>query len=98
MKQNYKAKGKEMSVVFTNAGEVLETESEIQLDQLPAPAQALLKKEYSDFKIEETARIDAKGVISYEAAVEKGKQSFELIFDQTGNLIKKEAENEKDDN
>jgi hypothetical protein len=94
---NYKAKGKEMSVVFSNAGAVLETESEIEQDQLPAQAQALLKKEYSDFKVEEAARISVQGVISYEAEVEKGEQSFELIFDQTGNLIKKESEKEKDD-
>ncbi len=95
---NFKAKGKEMSAVFNNAGELLETESEIGKNQLPADAQALLKKEYSDFKMEEVAQISAKGVISYEVEVEKGEQTFELIFDQKGSLIKKESEKEKDDN
>lgn len=86
---NYEAEfekdGKEMSAVFDKTGALLETETEIPADQLPAAALAYIKQHHADAKVKEAAKItDAKGVVTYEAEV-KGK---DLIFDASGNFVK----------
>ena len=89
---SFEQKGIEISVVFDSNGSVVETEREIKKSELPAAVLELLKKDYADFEIEEAARIENKGVITYETEIEKGRMSFELIFDAGGKLIKKEVE------
>src|SRR5690349_6482250 len=81
---SFKKDGKEMSAVFDAAGTLLETEVEIAKNELPAGVLDLLKKDYAAFKLEEAAKITAKGEVTYEAEIEKGKDSFELIFDARG--------------
>jgi hypothetical protein len=85
----------EMSVVLDNEGDVTEVETEIGKNELPQAVQDVLKKNYAGYKIEEAAKILANGVTTYEAEVEKGKESFELIFDNTGKLLKKTAQKEE---
>ena len=71
------AQGKDMSVVITPTGEILETELEITFAELPQAAQTALKGK----KVSETAKItDAKGNVKYEAEV-RGK---DLLFDMNG--------------
>lgn len=92
--ENYEAsfaqKGKEISVVFDGIGSILETEREIKKSELPTAILDVLKRDYSDFELEEAAQIESKGVITYETEVEKGKMSLELVFDERAKLIKKE--------
>ncbi len=88
---------KDMSVVLDEMGVIKEVETEIAKSELPKAAQEMLKKEYAGYKIEETAKIVSKGITTYEAEVEKGEKTFELIFDSNGKLLtKKEVEEEKD--
>ena len=95
---SFEQKGTAISVVFDGAGSILETEREIKKNELPIAILNVLKKDYADFEIEEAARIETKGVITYETEVEKGKQTFDLIFDTNGKLIKKlSKEDEKRD-
>jgi uncharacterized protein YxeA len=91
---NFELKGKEMSVLIDAKGNILEVETEVAKNDLPA---AVLNN-YKDFKIEETARIESKGEITYEVEVEKGKETFDLIFNINGNLLKKlsKEDEEKD--
>jgi len=89
---NFKKGGKEMSAVFDAAGAMIETEVEIAKSELPAGVQEALKKDFPGFKLEEAARITAGSVVTYEAEVEKGEETFELIFDGQGKLLKKVQE------
>jgi hypothetical protein len=86
---SFEQKGTEISVVFDGLGAVVESEHEIKKSELPAAILDVLKKDYADFELEEAARIETKGVITYEAEVEKGKMLLELVFDVTGKLIEK---------
>lgn len=73
------------SVLFDNAGNILETEIEISSDALPVKAIEYILKNYAGQKIKEAAKItDAKGTVTYEAEI-KGK---DLIFDSNGNFVK----------
>ncbi|PZR15334.1 MAG: hypothetical protein DI539_18330 [Flavobacterium psychrophilum] len=93
---SFEQKGTEISVVFDGTGSILETEREIKKSALPSTILEALKKDYADFELEEAARIETKGVITYETEVEKGKMSLELVFDANGKLIKKEVIEEED--
>jgi len=84
----------ETSVLFDANGNVLETETEIAVSALPNGVADYISKNYAGQKIKETAKIvDANGVITYEAEVKAG----DLIFDATGNFLKKIVEAEDDD-
>ncbi len=93
---SFEQNGIETSVVFDGAGSILETEREIKKNELPTAILDVLKKDYADFEIEEAARIETKGVITYETEVEKGRMSLDLIFEASGKLIKKDIVKEKD--
>ena len=81
------------SLLIAVSGNILETEVEIKIDELPAKAKEYVSKNYAGQKIKETAKItDSKGVVTYEAEI-KGK---DLIFDSNGNFIKEEIENGND--
>lgn len=83
------------SLLIDVSGNILETEIEIPVSELPAGAKDYVSKNYAGKKIKEAAKIsDNKGVVTYEAEV-NGK---DLIFDNNGNFIKVEEETEmKDD-
>jgi hypothetical protein len=87
----------EISVLLDLTGEVKEVETEIKKSELPAAVQESIKKDYSGYKIEEAARIVSDGITTYEAEVEKGEKSFDLIFNANGKLVKKIEKKEKED-
>lgn len=75
----------EMSVLFDANGNVLETETEIEVGQLPQAVVDYVATHYKGKKIKEAAKItDAKGVVTYEAEV----KGMDLLFDSKGNFIK----------
>ena len=81
----------ETSVLFDSTGKVLETEIVILSDSLPVMALAYCSDSLAGQKISEASKItDAKGVISFEAEIDKA----DYIFDRTGNFIKKVIEKE----
>ena len=92
---SFKQKEKEMSVVLDATGAVLEVETAIRKEELPKGILDILKDDYSDFKVEETTKIVSNELVTYEVEVKKGEQSFDLIFDDHGKLIKK-IEKEED--
>jgi len=89
----------EMSCIFDREGNLLETESEIDISSLPATAIEYIHKNYPGQKIREAAQIvDSKKVTTFEAEVKEG----DLIFDSNGNFLKKvvsakEKEDEQDE-
>jgi len=89
----FKDKGKSISVVINNEGKLLETETKIDVEELPIAVESFMEKNYSDYEITEAAKIiDDKGVVTYEAEVTKGKEKKDLIFDKDGKIIVKKME------
>lgn len=73
------------SVLFDANGNILETEIEIEVSQLPKSVSEYVATHFHGEKIKDAAKItDAKGVVTYEAEM-KGK---DLIFDSKGNFIR----------
>lgn len=75
----------ETSVVVDAKGNILETESEIEVSTLSKTIKDYVSKNYPNQKIKEAAMIvDSKNKTMYEAEV-KGQ---DLLFDENGNFIK----------
>ena len=74
----------EHSVVYDGAGNLLETEIEIKISELPESITEYIKANYKS-KIKEASKItDSLGTETFEVEI-KGK---DLIFDYNGTLIK----------
>lgn len=75
----------ETSVLFDAAGNVLETETEIKVTELPKSVTDYCAKTYAGKKIKEASKIvDNKGTVTYEAEVD----GMDRIFDVNGNFLK----------
>ena len=80
----------EMSAVFTAAGILKETETEMAISQLPAPVQKALAANYKPYKITEAAKIvtAATGTTTYEAEVTRGGKHRDVLFNADGTEVK----------
>jgi len=77
------------SVVIDAQGNILETEVEIAVSELPKKASDYVSEHYKGQSIKEAAKItDAKGTVTYEAEI-KGK---DLMFDAAGTFLKETKE------
>jgi hypothetical protein len=75
----------EMSILIDAAGNLMETETKIAVTELPKAVTEYVAKNKAGKKIKEAAKIvDAKGVMTFEAEVEK----MDLLFDKDGKFIK----------
>lgn len=75
----------EYSLLIDISGNILETETDIKVGDLPSKERDFILRNFPGQKLKEAARIvDNKGIVTYEAELE-GK---DYIFDSTGNVIK----------
>ena len=75
----------ETSVLLNSEGALVETEKEINVTTLSKPIVDYCSKNYPGKKIDEASKIvDAKGIITYEAEINKK----DLLFDANGKFIK----------
>jgi len=82
----------DITLLIDPNGHILQTETEINISELPSAANEYISKNAIGKKVEEVSKIfDAKGAITYEAEV--GDENY--FFDVTGNFIKKEVEEAK---
>ncbi len=93
-KEEFEAEFKEndnsISVVINNEGKLLETETKIDIKDLPKAVEPLVTKKYKGYKITEAAKIiDDKGVLTFEAEISKGNNKKDLSFDKDGKILVK---------
>lgn len=88
----------EASAIFDANGRFKELEEEIKITDLPKIASDYCAKTYVGYKLEEAEKItDVVGKITYEVEMKKGKEHFDVMFDDKGNFIKKgEVETSKE--
>lgn len=90
---NFSKDGKTMSATFTASGTLEETETDMDVKDLPAAVTDYIKKNYSGTAIKEAAMISKpNGSKMYEANV-NGK---DLMFDMNGKFIKQDTESGED--
>jgi hypothetical protein len=82
----------ESSALFDVNGGFKELEQEIKTSELPKTATEYCSKTFADYKLEEASKItDAAGKVLFEAEMKKGREKFDLIFDDKGNFVKKSS-------
>jgi hypothetical protein len=90
--------GKEMSASFDDKGVWMETEAEITEKELPEAVANTLKNEFAGFKTDEISTIENPQMKGFEMVLKKGETSLEVVFDNSGKVIKtKEVKKEKED-
>lgn len=86
----FKQNDEEVSANFDHTGKWLETETELKVSALPATVQAALAKDFADFRIEEARKIESlKYGICFEAEIEKGEATFDVLFISDGKMLSK---------
>lgn len=94
----FKINGEDVSANFDSTGMWLETETEINVSALPASIHSILDKDFAGYKINEASKIeDVKNGIHFEAEIEKGEESFDVLFTPDGKMLGK-TKIEKEDN
>jgi archaellum component FlaF (FlaF/FlaG flagellin family) len=100
---SFKEGGTEVSVVLTTEGKLLETETGVDLKDLPKTIASYVQQKYAGFKITETTKIvNSKNNLNYEIEITKDQKKKDLLFDKDGKLIEKkknqtEQEEEQED-
>jgi hypothetical protein len=90
----------ESSAVFSADGTFKELEQEIKIAELPKAVTDYCTKNYAAYKLSEASKItETSGKVKYEAELKKGKEQFDLIFDDKGAFINKvdSGKEEEDD-
>lgn len=94
---NFKLNREEVSANFDNAGNWLETETEVEVSALPSAIQSALKTDFSGFKINEASKIESvKNNKCYEAEIEKGEETFDVLLSPDGKVLNKTKLEEKE--
>ncbi len=87
---NFKLNSEEVSANFDNIGKWMETETEIKVSALPTAIQSSLKKDFEGYKINEASKIESvKNGNCYEAEVEKGEETFDVLYSADGKVLSK---------
>ena len=75
----------EQSVLFDAQGDIIETEIEIEISELPNGILDYVKKNYKGQSVKEAAKItDTKGTLTYEVEI----KGMDLLFASNGKFIK----------
>ena len=86
---NFSVDKKKMSAVFSETGELKETESAIKMSELPPAIGKYINEHFQSAKIKETVKITkANGVVNYEVEINKK----DLLFDENGKFIGEEKD------
>ena len=101
-KVRYNLNKVEYLAVYNSDGNLMETESEIKIADLPKDAADYVSKNYNAYKIKEAGKVKhVTGPIYFKAEIKKGKEEKALLFSEGGIFIKaiseEEGENEEND-
>ena len=89
--------GMEKSIVYDKNGNVIATESEIAVADLPSAITQYITDHYNSYSIEEAEKEEKSDGTFFEVQIESGEQEMDLIFDSQGQFVKQEIEDEKEE-
>jgi outer membrane lipoprotein-sorting protein len=90
--------GKKMSASFDNSGKWIESETAITEKELPASVVATLNKDFLGYKKSLIEIFESTEMKGFELGLKKGETSIEVIFDNSGKILKKTDVKEEDEN
>ena len=93
----FKMNGEEYSANFLADGTWKETEHEIETSQLPQHLSMQIKKEYPDYKIDESEISETSKGTMYEVMLEKGEMRMEIVANKKGTIVSHKSAKEDDE-
>jgi outer membrane lipoprotein-sorting protein len=93
----FRLEGKKMSACFDNSAKWLESETEISEKELPAEVLNTLNSEFQGYKKSSIEIIENPEMKGFELALKKGESSMEVVFDNSGKIIRKTEAKEEDE-
>lgn len=81
-----------IKATFEEDGEWLQSVTEIDFEDLPTEAQALINSKYAPEQFEHIIKVEIPEEVAYNVTFEAKKQTFILTFDEKGKLADKEIE------
>jgi biopolymer transport protein ExbD len=86
----FKVDEKEIKLLLDEKGKVLESEIEIDVEELPQAVKQVLEERFDDLEVDEVVRIEKEDIINYEV-------EFEIMFAEDGSMLTEEDEEENGD-
>jgi len=78
----------ENEIWYSNTGEILKTEKEVTLEDLPSAVISTIKNKYPKYDIDEVELIEAKGNKTYEVELEKWfSEDVKLLIAEDGSIL-----------
>lgn len=93
----FKLNGVEYSANFSNDGTWKETEHEIKESEIPSAVKRTLTNQFAEYEVEDVEMIETPEFSGYEIEIEKGKETIELLIDNSGEVLKKKVEKESEE-
>lgn len=87
----------EYEATFSADGTWLETETEVEEENLPAAVKAALDAKYSDYDLEEIEHVETPTGSFYEMEIDADDEEFEISIDASGQIKVLNEEDERDD-
>ena len=87
---DYLVKSKKTTSYFDKNGNWLETESEIEAEELPEAILKTLKTKLSEYSIIDIELVKTKeNQVLYEVDLKKDNKLYDILFDETGKILRK---------
>ena len=93
----FKMDGKEFSANFNENGDLLETESEIENNEVPSRISQVMAEKYAEAKIKKVFKVERKDGIFYEYEFKLNGNTREVLFDSSGNVVKNQTSEDDDE-
>ena len=87
---------KEMEALFDENGNWIETETEMEDEDLPDAVKQTLKNQFKDYEVEEAEYLESPEYSGYEIELE-GNKDIEVVIGKNGQVLKQGEEEEDDD-
>ena len=88
---------KKMSACFDNSAKWIESETEISEKELPAAVVNTLNKDFQGYKKGLIEIFESSEIKGFEITLKKGESTLEVLFDNSGKVIKKSESKEEDE-
>lgn len=82
---------KDHVLLYNAQGRSVFHRQDLVVDELPAPVLKGVRSNYPGFQIEEIEKVDDRGTLSYMVVVEKEGETWSLVLDPQGSILKKES-------
>ena len=89
---NFKQGTEDMSATYGTAGQWMETEKDIKASALPEAVRNTLDAKYTGYKVKDLSHVENPKGKFYEADIEKGEKSMEVVFNADGTVFKEQVE------